>query len=268
MKKLISMILIVCMACMMIPAMAEEDLTGEWYVNTMSEGGVSYDAATLASFGMTMTLTLNADGTATMVSPSETEPIQGTWTNDGGKLALTLMDGSSEQGETTEFTVADGVLTMTIGDSTTMTFTRETAAPAYTPAEKKTDAKLEDYAGKWTFSYIGMQDKIIDVNAFISVFASMMAEGAEVPDLASQMSLEIEGTKIILGRGTENEQNLEATFADGQMTVKQEADGATLEVVISMLQDGVLAMEGFAAAGVSGTVYLTPVTAAEEVPAA
>lgn len=38
MKKLISMILIVCMACMMIPAMAEEDLTGEWYVKTMSQG--------------------------------------------------------------------------------------------------------------------------------------------------------------------------------------------------------------------------------------
>lgn len=261
MKKLISMILIVCMACMMIPAMAEEDLTGEWYVKTMSQGEQTFDAASL---GMNMTLTLNADGTLKMESPAEEGPIEGTWTNEGGKVTLTLQD------QTNEVTIADGV--MTLSDETigmTMTFTREAPAPVYTPAEKKTDATLEDYAGKWSFAYIGMNGMILDVNTFVSTMASAMAsamgEGAEVPDIVGMLTFEIEGNKLISGKGTEQEKTLEATFADGQMTYKDEASGT--EVVICLLQDGMLSIDGFSA-GMGGTIYLTPVTAAEEVPAA
>ena len=33
MKKLFSLILAVCMACMMIPAVAEEGVAGEWYAS-------------------------------------------------------------------------------------------------------------------------------------------------------------------------------------------------------------------------------------------
>ena len=51
MKKLFSLILALCMACMMIPAVAEEGVAGEWY-------------ASLG--GMTMVLNLAEDGTAEM----------------------------------------------------------------------------------------------------------------------------------------------------------------------------------------------------------
>ena len=35
MKKLISLLLVLCMACMLIPALAEEAVTGDWYLHIM-----------------------------------------------------------------------------------------------------------------------------------------------------------------------------------------------------------------------------------------
>ena len=54
MKKLISLVLALCLACMLIPAVAEDDVTGEWYAN-MS--------------GIAVKFTINADNTFTMEVP-------------------------------------------------------------------------------------------------------------------------------------------------------------------------------------------------------
>ena len=84
MKKLVSLIIALAMLCLMVPAMAEETLpTGEWYLISVSAEGTQVDPAV---FGMEMTLTLNEDGTCTMVS-EETE--EGTWTFEGNTLTIT-----------------------------------------------------------------------------------------------------------------------------------------------------------------------------------
>ena len=77
MKKLFSLILALCMACMLIPAMAEDSITGEWY-------------ASLA--GVTMVMNLAEDGTAEMSMPGTENVASGTWVLDGEKITVTIED--------------------------------------------------------------------------------------------------------------------------------------------------------------------------------
>ena len=78
MKKLLSVLLVLAMllgAC----ALAETvDLTGEWYLTELAMGDTSVDPSAL---GMNITITLNGDGTAVLVSTygDEEETQEGTW---------------------------------------------------------------------------------------------------------------------------------------------------------------------------------------------
>ena len=74
MKKITALILALMMACLMLPALAEEDVTGDWYLQSMSAGGMSINPADM---GMSMKLTLNAGGTYAMVSGEDAE--EGPW---------------------------------------------------------------------------------------------------------------------------------------------------------------------------------------------
>ena len=252
MKKLISLILILCMACMLIPAMAE-DVAGEWYLKSMSYGGQAMD---VTGFGMSGTLNLKEDGTFTMAMTGSEEST-GTWKADGDKVQLTM--GT----ETVDVTIADGTLSITMDEAsgTAMIFSREAPAAAYEPAEMNADAKLEDFTGTWGISYIGMNGIVVDLNAFIQSIAAMMPEGTELPDIASAMALKIDGTKVIVGEGTEEAKTIEATFADGKMTVKDEESGTV--ITLSLLQDGYLAMDT-EVNGQAGTLYCAPAAAAEQ----
>ena len=102
MKKLFSLILALCMVCTLVPAVAEEDVTGEWYLKTMKQGETEYDAGAI-SYNITMTL--NADGTGTMLSPASEEPTPGSWTLEGDKITVTFEDSPIGG------TVADGKIT-------------------------------------------------------------------------------------------------------------------------------------------------------------
>ena len=82
MKKLISLILTVCMACMLIPAMAESaSAAGVWYLQEMTNNGVTMAAG---DTGIVWTLTLGEDGTAVsaMTMMGETQEQSGTWTQE------------------------------------------------------------------------------------------------------------------------------------------------------------------------------------------
>ena len=65
MKKLISMILVLCMAAALIPAFAEDDITGVWYLNHAVTQGISMR---VISDEIQMTMTFREDGTATLFS--------------------------------------------------------------------------------------------------------------------------------------------------------------------------------------------------------
>ena len=79
MKKILALVLALCMALAAIPALAEEDFTGTWY---------------LLMFGMTgATFDLNADGTFTAtpsISADTTEAAEGTWSAEGSTVTLTV----------------------------------------------------------------------------------------------------------------------------------------------------------------------------------
>ena len=89
MKKLISLILVVLLLCMALPAFAEEEVTGDWYLKTMKMDDQEYDAA---SIGYAITMTLNEDGTVIMVVPDR-EPTAGTWVLEGDKITVNLPMG-------------------------------------------------------------------------------------------------------------------------------------------------------------------------------
>ena len=251
MKKLISLILILCMACMLIPAMAE-DAAGEWYLKSMSYGGQTMD---VTGFCMSGTLNLKEDGTYTMAMTGSDEST-GTWKADGDKIQLEV------SGSTANVTLADGTLTITDeATGTAMVFSREAPAAAYVPAEVNADAKLEDFTGTWGIAYIGMNGIVVDLNAFVQSLAAMMPEGTEMPDIAAAMALKIDGTKVTIGDSTEEAKTIEGSFADGKITVKEEESGT--EITLSLLQDGYLAMDT-EVNGQAGTIYCAPAAAAEE----
>ena len=81
MKKLFSLILALCMVCMLIPAVAEDSMAGEWYTNFS---------------GVSMVLVLGEDGSAQLSMPGTENNAAGTWTLDGEKFTLTLDDSPAE----------------------------------------------------------------------------------------------------------------------------------------------------------------------------
>ena len=251
MKKITALILALMMACMMIPAMAEEDVTGEWYLNQIAAGETVMDPS---AFGMSGTLTLNADGTFAM-NVTGMDGGEGTWKTEDGKIILTAGEDSIEA------VLADGKLAL---EAIGLVFSKEAPAAGYTPAEVKTDAKLEDFAGNWGVAYIGVNDTIMDLNAFVSLIASMLGQDAESTLASSIVTMTIDGTKVTTGAGTAQEETIEATFADGKLIVKPSEDG--LEIPIVMLQDGNLVIDS-SMGGMPAILYFVP-AAAEETPAA
>ena len=105
MKKLISLILILCMACMLIPAMAEDDILGTWYLNELTLNGTTVSPA---SVGMTMSYTFKEGGELEVKGEmmGESNSTTGTWSLDGSTITMTI-EGSSQTA-----TFADGKITM------------------------------------------------------------------------------------------------------------------------------------------------------------
>ena len=93
MKKLISLILILCIACLLVPAMAEDDVTGDWYY---------------AGMGDAVHFVFNADGTAKLITEmmGQKSEEEGTWSLDGSTMTITF----SDQAQTA--TYADGTITL------------------------------------------------------------------------------------------------------------------------------------------------------------
>ena len=115
-------------------AAAEEDVTGEWYTNF---------------YGMPITLTLDASGEYTMemevVGEEEEEPENGTWEFDGEAVIM-------DKGGDAEMSLAyDGETLYAEMDGMEMVFSRDPeAAAGFVPAEIRTDAAIEEFAGDWT----------------------------------------------------------------------------------------------------------------------
>ena len=146
MKKLFSLLLILAMTFSL--AAAEDSAAGTWYFSLLTVGDYS---ASSTDVGLDMTLLLNEDGSAssTTVSGLSKKTTEGTWTQTGAALSITL-DGEERTG-----TIADGQIILGNQGSNEKVLTFSRTAPMgfyYTPAAPNA-AVTDDYVGAWTCRY-------------------------------------------------------------------------------------------------------------------
>ena len=211
MKKILCGILAIMMMLSLIcaGAMAEAaDLTGEWYASV---------------YGITMKMTLNADGSYTMeMSMEGEEPMDGTWEFDG---AVLVMDKGTEDEASLSYDAEANSLCME-QDGIEFVFTRE-MPEAFEAAPVRADASLEEFAGTWACTLV-----------------SLMGMQAAPEELGVNLGLSIDGATVALT--LENfvdsvEVTLEGAFADGALTVtlptESEYEDDTV-FTLQLLEDG------------------------------
>ncbi len=242
MKKLISLVLALCMACMLIPALADDiNVTGEWYLKIMKMGDQEMDAAAL---GFTATLSLSENGTA--VFGMIGEPQTGTWTLDGDTITVTI-DDSPASGPVT----ADS---LTIeADGQVMVFTRE-ATQAITMADPKPAETAEEFYGEWTCAFVEMDGTIMNLSAMGLVYPNVTLGDGTVEFIAGEDDLF--GTIF-------NMLGLQSSFEDGVLKIVATVEGANATGTAQMLQDGMLKFS-LDNEGTTLILYYTRVQAAEE----
>ncbi len=243
MKKLFSLILALCMVCMLVPAVAEEDVTGEWYLKTMKQGETEYDAGAI---NYNITMTLNADGTGTMLSPTSEEPTPGSWTLEGDKITVTFEDSPIGG------TVADGKITLSEGEIS-MVFTRE-KPEGIKVADVNPAAAAEDFEGTWEIAYVGYNGMIIDPSTTGQEMPGLVVENGAMKFTGNSSMSQAFGTNAI-----------PLTFADGALGMSVSMGETSYGIKLEMLEDGMLALT----ANMGSTeVYMYFVKAAAEEPAA
>ena len=89
MKKLLAVLLALCLGCVLLPAMAEEDITGTWYVTSLYMGENEVDPTMV---GISIVFELNADGTgvATTNQQGEESKAEVSWSLADGKATMTV----------------------------------------------------------------------------------------------------------------------------------------------------------------------------------
>ena len=225
MKKLISLILVVLLLCMALPTMAEEDITGDWYLKTMKMGDQEYDAAAI---GFAITMTLIADGTSSMSMPDSEEALVGTWALDGDKITVTIND------EPVSGIVIDGAITLS-QDGQDMIFTRE-AVEGITLAETKAAESAEEFYGDWTCLYVETEGTLIDISVI-----GMGVPSVTISETGLEFYDEEDGALTLILKVNK----LDApVFEEGKLSVKAAADAANPDFTIDaeLLEDGMLKM--------------------------
>ena len=251
MKKLISLFLILCMAVMLVPALAEgADIAGDW----------------IASYaGTDIPMTISADGSFSLNGTEGTWVLEGetlTMTAMGEPIAFTYKDdiiSLSQAGETIEFTRAAAGEAAPAGETALAVETApaEETAPAgeITFAKVNPDAAAEDFNGEWSIQYAAAEGKVAandtgEITADIAIKDGSISfgSGAGLSEFFGDDALKME-------------------FADGAFSWSQSFFGVTLSLRVEMLQDG-MAATTVDAAGKGFTLYMVRIDAAAEEPAA
>jgi hypothetical protein len=116
MKKILAVLLTICLCCAALAAFAEgTGYAGVWVLLRIEKNGESMTAEELALVGVTMTFTLNEDGTFTdiEVMAEEEQSMEGTW-KDNGDGTITLDYG---EGQTQTIRYEDGTIVINLEDT-------------------------------------------------------------------------------------------------------------------------------------------------------
>ena len=230
MKKLISLALVLCMACMLVPAMAEEDVTGEWY------GGM---------MGQPLTMIFTADGNVGMFLAGN-QISEGTWTQEGATVTIT-------EGEDSPYTMelSDGALIYAEMD-VRLTRNPEDLPATVQVADIKAAESAEEFYGEWTSRYVENEGMIIDLSNSEQTFPGLKLAEGTVEFIATSEDDAMAAMYNMLA--------LSGTFADGKLNLTSVlSPDATC--IAEMLEDGMLKLTMVGDDGLS--VYFVPATAAE-----
>ena len=224
MKKTVSLILAVCMMALVVAAVAEMDFAGTtWYLTSAEQNGTTINPA---EYGMSISMTLNADGTSSMVAYGE--EVSGSWSLSDGILTVT-----DDTGTPAEFTLGDDGALILEMDGGKMFFTQDAPeAPA-----------ADDSAG-----YLTAESEEAFFGSYRPVSASMLGIDIPLEQLFGDVAvLTVEAGKVIttIGEGENALTSEEATvFEDGMLKVVGE-DGESVSATVQLAEDGsiVLVME-------------------------
>jgi len=231
MKKIIALLLALMMACMMLPALAEE-VTGDWY-------GIL--------FGMPVQLVLNADNTYSLIIAGESAG-DGTWALKDG---VVMMDEDEDPANGFAF---DGE-TLT-NEANAVTFTRNAEDIVVITVGAPAAAALEDYAGEWVCRYFEVNGQVVDIE-----------QAKDMMGMNNLPAMVIEGssmrvTEIGLEALTDSD-TLEMEYKDGALVYELSlGDSPFLTVTVQMLDDG-LANLCMQVGDDAMNLYFVPAAAAE-----
>lgn len=240
MKKLISLVLILCMACMLIPAMAEDSVLGTWYLHELVQGETTVDPSIM---GMTWSLEFKEDNTfvSSMSYGGDPEVNEGTWTQDGETISITV-DGS-----TLNVVFSGDTITMDQGDGKGVFTREEPAAQTETTASNPIQAESEDaFFGSWTIGTVEAMGKRVHVDALSSL------------GLDLQITLNIEAGKATLAitmNGETKSFEAETSLVDGVLALTVAGEELTR---LQLTDAGEILFVLPSSASVS--VYLVPAT--------
>lgn len=231
MKRILS--LVAALALLLAAAWAENvdktdgsEAVGSWYLSVLESEGTQFNPD---DFGLSMVITLNADGTAELADDISGASV-GTWSFDGIIVSI-LHDGESVDG-----VLADGELRV-LDENTDvlMTFRREKSeTEAYLPADPRTDATLEDYQGFWQatlFDFAGMQLPMESVD--LKMELEISGETAKVTsnesgeDESFTSTVTLDGAALIITGKADLLMRFEL-LQDGRLRYAEETEGETV----------------------------------------
>lgn len=230
MKKIMSLLLALCLACLSVAALAEEnDVTGDWYGSM---------------FGMAAQLTLMEDGTYLMKLGEMEQTGKYELKDDG----IVYMDESEDPDDGFVF---DGA--SLVNETQHVTFTREqTEVEVLVLAEADPEATAEAFEGEWTCNMLKLSGMLFDI-AQVPV-ESLGLEG--IPSIKIENS-----TVTFIGFGNlMDAEPLAFEYADG--VLKYVLIEGIMETTITMLQDGNILLD--LGIGDEGPFFCFAPAAAEE----
>lgn len=193
--------------------MAAEEVAGEWYGNM---------------YGMSMTLVLGESGEYSMDLAGEEET--GSWELDGETL---YMDKGTDYESSFAY---DGETLYADMDGMEFVFSRDPeAAAGFVPAEARTDAAIEEFAGYWTAT---------QVSAFgmTAPLEMMEVEKVDLEIVDNKVNFIMAGGFMF---GEWQVPDLEGTLADGVLTFTMEAQDEYSEDTtwnVQLLEDGTMSL--------------------------
>ncbi len=255
MKKIVSLILVACLACMLIPAMAE-GVVGTWYLVEMQANGAVVNPAQM---GINWTMVFNEDGTAEnrMEMMGQVQEASGTWTMEGDTITFTV------EGNPATMQLVDGKLSADMNGQTAV-FSQEAPAAVEKPAVVAAESE-EAFFGDWELCAIDMMNMYMEKSmlgmAGMEWFNVKLSIEAGKAAMTSKVSQEAE----------EETQIYDTRFEDGKLVIEIDLSAAeSIGLDLSSITDGISTIEllengdilyGMNFMGVTIGVYLTKVEA-------